>query len=254
MGYKFSKWNAINAHYHIETKFGKTISLRTVIRIFHRQGLTLVRPRPVPAKGNREKQQQFLDQLRKDIQNASPNEHFLFFDACSVQRSATVTRMWWQKGEQPTVKICGGRERLHILGFLDATGSKARFTFSETLGAEEFVAFLRTLLNIYPHEKVHLILDNARAHHAKLVQKFVTEQQDHLNLRFLPAYSPMLNPIERFWQFLRESVTHNTYFASFDIFKTEIIAFLRQFKESNEKIRHLCNIYYDPNPITVAAL
>jgi transposase len=143
---------------------------------------------------------------------------------------------------------------VHILGVLDATENKARFTFSETLGAVEFIGFLQAVLKSYPNQKVHIVLDNARAHHSKLVQKFVQEHQDHLELCFLPPYSPMLNPIERFWQFLRESVTHNSYFESFTCFKDEITAFLRQFKESNEKIHQLCNIYNSPNPISVAAL
>jgi hypothetical protein len=118
IGYKFAKWNAVNARYHIQMKLGKTISLRTVIRIFHRQGLSLIRPRPVPAKGDQERQQAFLDDLRDKIKNALLDDRFLFFDACSVQRTATISRMWWQKGDQPTVKFCGGTgARAYFRGF-----------------------------------------------------------------------------------------------------------------------------------------
>ncbi|HMF30056.1 MAG TPA: winged helix-turn-helix domain-containing protein [Candidatus Lokiarchaeia archaeon] len=104
-GYKFSNWNAKNMKYHIQEQCGKLVSIRTVVRTFHREGLTLQRPRPTRAKGDPEKQQAFLDDLRERIQHAGPRDRYFFFDAASVQRSATVTRMWAEKGKQPQVKV-----------------------------------------------------------------------------------------------------------------------------------------------------
>ncbi len=115
-GYKFSNWNAKNARHHIEEKIGKLVSIRTVVRVFHREGLTLLRPRPAPAKGDPAKQQEFFDDLRSCIQHAGAKDRYFFFDAASVQRSATVRRMWAEKGKQSEVKLCGGRERMHLLG------------------------------------------------------------------------------------------------------------------------------------------
>jgi len=91
--------------YHIQEQCGKLVSIRTVVRTFHREGLTLQRPRPTRAKGDPEKQQAFLDDLRERIQHAGPRDRYFFFDAASVQRSATVTRMWAEKGKQPQVKV-----------------------------------------------------------------------------------------------------------------------------------------------------
>jgi len=235
LGYNFSNWNAINAQHHIVTKFNKFVSIRTVVRVFHQQKLTLQRPRAIPAKGDVEKQQAFFNTLQLKIQQAKPKDRFFFFDACSVQRSASLTRMWWKIGEQPAIKICGGRERVHILGVLDFTGSKARFQFSETLGAKGFLMLLRGLLTTYPDEKLYVVLDNARAHHAKIVQEYVKRYKDRIELVFLPPYSPKLNPIEKFWQYLREMVTHNTYFEDFEKFKRIITEFLLTFKNSKKK-------------------
>jgi transposase len=225
-----------------------------VTRIFHCQGLKLKRPRPKPAKGDESKQQVFFDDLRNKMQQASSADQFLFFDACSVQRSATITRMWWEASSQPEVKVCGGRERIHILGILNASNKQARFMFSPTLNAEGFIAFLTKLLSIYPKKNLHVLLDNAPAHHAKIVKKFVDAKGNRLELIFLPPYSPRLNPIERFWQFLRQEITHNTYFESFERFEAEITEFLKKFKVSNQKIAGLCQIYFKTGPIPVASL
>ena len=42
-----------------------------------------------------------------------------------------------------------------------------------------------------------MILDNAKIHHAKLIQPFLNENLKRLELVFLPPYSPKLNRIEK---------------------------------------------------------
>jgi len=240
--------------HHIQENCGKLVSIRTIVRVFRREGLTLLRPRPAPAKGDPEKQQAFLEMLQERIQHAGPRDRYFFFDAASVQRSATVKRMWTEKGKQPEVKTCGGRERVHVLGVLDCTEGRGMFTTTERLNGEGLITFLRKLLEIYPGLALHVLLDNAPAHHAKVVTKFVKKQCGRLELLYLPPYSPRLNPIEKFWEYLRGEVTHNTYYDTFEAFQVEVFEFLRKFKELNQKIFDLCNMYYESNAILVAAV
>ncbi|AOE86167.1 transposase [Pseudomonas sp. TCU-HL1] len=44
--------------------------------------------------------------------------------------------------------------------------------------------------------KVFLILDNLRVHHSRKVSAWVAERKAHIELFFLPAYAPELNPDE----------------------------------------------------------
>jgi transposase len=46
---------------------------------------------------------------------------------------------------------------------------------------------------------IHIFLDNARYHHAKLVQAWLAQPGRRIKLHFIPAYCPHLNPIERLW-------------------------------------------------------
>jgi hypothetical protein len=46
---------------------------------------------------------------------------------------------------------------------------------------------------------IHVFLDNARYHHAKLVQKWLARPGCRIKLHFIPSYCPHLNPIERLW-------------------------------------------------------
>ena len=43
----------------------------------------------------------------------------------------------------------------------------------------------------------HVFLDNARYHHAKLVQEWLAQPGRRIKLHFIPTYCPHLNPIER---------------------------------------------------------
>ena len=45
-------------------------------------------------------------------------------------------------------------------------------------------------------QKIFLILDNLRVHHAKLVKEFIKNKTHQIELFYLPSYSPELNPDE----------------------------------------------------------
>jgi transposase len=47
-------------------------------------------------------------------------------------------------------------------------------------------------------------------------------------MRFLPPYSPNLNPIERIWKWMKERVMYNIYYEDFDDFKEAVMDFLRR--------------------------
>jgi transposase len=59
----------------------------------------------------------------------------------------------------------------------------------EQYKAETFLAFLNAVLDHYPTGKIVMVLDNARIHHAKLLEPFLQEQKDRLEFAFLPPYS-----------------------------------------------------------------
>jgi len=52
-----------------------------------------------------------------------------------------------------------------------------------------------------------VILDNLRAHHAKVVQQWLAENADKIEVFYLPSYSPELNPDEQLNADLQQRVT-----------------------------------------------
>ncbi len=74
---------------------------------------------------------------------------------------------------------------------------------------------------------IHVFVDNARYHHAKALLPWLESPERRVKLRFLPAYAPHLNPIERLWGVMHAWVTHNRHYQTFDQFTEAIFDFFR---------------------------
>jgi transposase len=67
---------------------------------------------------------------------------------------------------------------------------------TKLVDADKRIEFLAALIKD-ADKKVFLILDNLRVHHSKLVEAWVAERKEQIELFYLPSYSPQLNPEER---------------------------------------------------------
>lgn len=56
--------------------------------------------------------------------------------------------------------------------------------------------------------KVFLILDNLRAHHSKSVKTWLQDNEQYIEVFYLPSYSPELNPDEMLNANLKAAVTN----------------------------------------------
>jgi len=64
-----------------------------------------------------------------------------------------------------------GRQRLNIHGVIDLETGHTRMLEVNTVDVASTIRLMIALLTMYPRKRViHLFLDNARYHHAKLVQ------------------------------------------------------------------------------------
>lgn len=113
----------------------------------------------------------------------------------------------------------------------------------DKFNTESFQSFLRQLLR---HRRkgclMVVVLDNARWHHAKALQGWLTEHRLEIRLDFLPAYSPELNSVERVWKLTRTLCTHNRYFEKLDDLISTVVAQFQTWKQRNSVLHRLCAI------------
>jgi putative transposase len=74
------------------------------------------------------------------------------------------------------------------------------------------------------------------------LKPILEKYKERIELVFLPAYSPDLNPMERIWWYMRKKITHNRYIEEME---TRILAFrslMKEFEVQNELGRNLSNL------------
>lgn len=131
-----------------------------------------------------------------------------------------IQKTWFNKGEQRIIPTYGKHHGVKLIGALDYETGKVLCAEEEEYDAKAFLRFLNKIVSEYPTGKTVIILDNARIHHAKLLNPFLEEHKNRLELMFLPPYSPNLNLIEGLWKWLKNDVINNVFYEKvYDIFQ-----------------------------------
>ena len=127
------------------------------------------------------------------------------------------------------IEQTSGLERINIHSAIDLETGQTRMIEVETVDAISTIRLLQSIERFYPLlALIHVYLDNARYHHARLVQDWLAQPGCRIRLHFLPPYCPHLNPIERLWGLMHEHVTHNKCYATCAQFAAVTLDFLRQ--------------------------
>ena len=133
-------------------------------------------------------------------------------DETHVRAYQALRTTWAEVGNQKQVPSYGHNDHVSIFGAVDVQQGDVVFHRASSANAETFLDFLRRLKEKYADQFLVLVLDNARIHHAKMVQAFLDgEEGDAFHFIFLPPYSPQLNPIERLWKWLKDEVIANFF-------------------------------------------
>jgi transposase len=108
------------------------------------------------------------------------------------------------------VRAASGRKRYDVPGASDAvTHRLIRVTNHDDINAGSVCALLRAVAQAGVGLPVTLVLDNARYQKCAVVQAPAAALK--IELRYLPGYSPNLNPTERLWRFLRKGSLDSVY-------------------------------------------
>lgn len=199
-----------------------------------RLGMRFVKTGHIPAKADTEKQKKWIEnKFEPALELAKQGlAHVVFMDAAHFVLAPFLCCLWCFK--RIFIKAPAGRKRLNVLATVDAITKEVYFiTNQDKINANVIVDFLHQLRIYYADMKpIYVVLDNARYQHCQLV-KYVA-WQFNIHLIFLPPYSPNLNIIERLWKFVKKKCLYAKYYATFDEFKTAIIATMNKANSNNQ--------------------
>lgn len=144
----------------------------------------------------------------------------LYLDEVGFSLALKAIKTWTPKGSGIQFEIPsrqGSSGRLNLIGALDFAPN--RLVYRDLQGrcdGGKCAAFLDSLAEqVTPDTLTVVVLDNARFHKAKPIKdKEASWQAKGLYLRYLPPYSPQLNPIEGFWRVLKGFLMPRRCYAS----------------------------------------
>jgi transposase len=200
-----------------------------LIALLHRLGMAHRKPTAVSRKLDPEKQAAFIKAYEDLLNHMGDDEAVLFGDAVHPTHAVRPVGCWGPKETKVAVEQTSGRQRLNIHGAIDLETGQTSMLEVPAADAISTIMLLMAIEAMYPAKRlIHLFLDNARYHHAKLVQAWLARPECRIKLHFVPAYCPHLNPIERLWGLMHKHITHNRCYERFADFKDAMLTFLRE--------------------------
>lgn len=165
-------------------------------------------------------------------------------DECHFQQHGSRCAMWVPpEDKDPIVRHAPTRKSMALFGAVNIHTGKFLHMASPIFNAVTFGEFLVKLLKRKArNKKMVVILDNARYHHAILLNPWLLKYQDKITLLFLPPYSPDLNPIERVWKLTRRLCTHNQYFPDLSGLVDKVTTRMNKWGKPNSELHKLCCI------------
>ncbi|WP_340398568.1 IS630 family transposase [Paenibacillus sp. FSL H8-0079] len=228
---------------YVEREWGHRYSLRGISKLMERLGLSYTKPTYTLAAADPEKQRQFTEttfpQLKKLLNEEI--DHLLFEDESMIRDYQAIQKTWFLRGKQRIIPTTGKHRGVKLLATIDYETGQIVWQEDEQYTAETFLAFLRKILAAYPTGKLMIVLDNARIHHAKLLQPFLQEQKNRLEFVFLPPYSPQFNIVEGLWKWLKSSIVNNVFYSTVSEIRLRVGQFMDEImKNPRVIIDRLC--------------
>ena len=214
---------------YVLAEYDQSYSPSGAAKLMRRLGFVYKKPQLLPAQADEAKQAAFIAQYEALMTGLGANEMVVFSDAVHPEHQSRPAHGWFPKGQKTALKATSGRKRLNIQGALDLETFQFTFVEGEKINAQTTRQMLEKLERNNPTmTAIHVFLDNARYHHAKILQPWLESSERRVKLHFLPPYAPHLNPIERLWGVMHKWVTHNHHYATFNQFTEAILGFFRK--------------------------
>lgn len=211
---------------YVELNWGITYTVTGMTHWLKRHGFSYKKPKLVPGKADLKQQEhwiEFYKDLRASLQE---DETICFIDGTHPTHNVQLGYGWIKKGTEKTIPSNSGRARLNLTGSIDILSHKVVIQEDKTLNSDATIRFFKKLEQSQPNKsRIHVFCDNAgyyRNHNVKAYLK-----TSRLQLHFLPPYSPNLNPIERLWKWMKESVVYNVHYELFEDFREAIFGFFK---------------------------
>ena len=179
----------------IEKTYGISYTRSAIIKLLKRMGMEYRKPKAVPRKLDLAKQATFIRAYNDLLNNLADDEAVMFADAVHPTHEARPADVGLPKApkllsHKPVVATAST-----FMVALILRPARRRCSEVLTVNAESTIALLMAIMIMYPAKRlIHVFLDNAKYHHAEMVQEWLARPECRIRLHFIPTTAPTSIP------------------------------------------------------------
>jgi transposase len=181
----------------IHKEFAIQLAVRTVGDYLHRWGYTAKKPGRHSKNQDPEEVRAWLEETYPAIEKraAAEGADIYWGDETGRQADQQPGYGYAKKGQPATMEVPDSHIRVNQIAAISNAGAVRFMTYTCTMTAALFLVFLTRLVR-GASRKIFLIVDRLKAHDARVVDEWVAQHKDQIELFYLPRYAPELNPEE----------------------------------------------------------
>ena len=248
--FQYALWTLAIIRELIRREFAVNLSEVSVGRLMRRLGFSPQRPLYRAWQQDPKLVAEWRTQEYPKIVARAKRENALIFfaDESGIRSDYHAGTTWAAIGQTPVVKTTGARFSLNMLSAVNALGHFRFMTVEGRINAGVFRDFLARLITGMDR-KIFLIVDGHPTHKAKMVKQFIKENNKKIELFFLPAYSPELNPDELAWAHVKAKIAKVTTQT-----KTELKNTVKRVMRRLQKMPHIVKSFFHAPTCSYAIL
>jgi transposase len=139
----------------------------------------------------------------KEFQSATESSRLVFLDESGLKTN--MTRLYgraFQGSRCHDLAPCGNWETTTVLSSIRLDGTTESILFEGSVDGKMFDGYIKEILAPQLRPGDIVIMDNLSAHKSDTAVEIIKSL--HAEVKYLPAYSPDLNPIEKMWSKLKQ--------------------------------------------------
>ena len=193
----FALWTRGAVKEMIKLRIGKTVAIRTIGDYLKRWGFTPQKPLKRAYEQRPEAVRKWLDEEYPAIHERAKVEdaEIHWGDETGIRSDTQHGRSYAPRGKTPEIRLSARRTSMNMISTVTNQGKVRFMIYDKTFNSQLLIKFMKRLCRD-ADRKVYLILDNLIIHHAYIVQDWLAEHTDEIEVFYLPSYSPELNPDE----------------------------------------------------------
>jgi len=197
LGIPHALWTRRAVRDLIRRECGVDLAERTVGLYLRRWGYTSKRPSRHARQQDPDEVEEWLLETYPAIEAQAEREgaEILWADEVGVAADQHPGYGYARVGEPATMEVPKPHIRVNQISAISNEGTVRFMTYKGSLDAAVFLLFLARLI-AGASRKVLLIVDRLQAHKTPAVDAWVAAHRDRIEVFYLPAYAPDMNPVE----------------------------------------------------------